>query len=86
MSIAPPLWCAGPVHALSAFCLCRLCSQTSLVARPPISFDLCKERLFKRLEHHGIEVTKVMDEEELCYIPMGGAMPSLTQVSCLAGI
>ncbi len=54
------------------------------MARPPISFDLCKERLFKRLEHHGIEVTKVMDEEELCYIPMGGAMPSLTQVSRLA--
>nr|ATD53295.1 lycopene beta-cyclase [Petalonia fascia] len=52
--------------------------ETSLVARPPIEFDLCKERLYRRLEHHGIEVTKVMDEE-LCYIPMGGAMPSLTQ-------
>ncbi|CAB1100630.1 unnamed protein product [Ectocarpus sp. CCAP 1310/34] len=52
--------------------------ETSLVARPPISFDLCKERLYRRLKHHGIEVTKVMDEE-LCYIPMGGAMPSLTQ-------
>lgn len=49
------------------------------MARPAISFDLCKERLYRRLEHHGIEVTKVMDEE-LCYIPMGGAMPSLTQV------
>eukprot|EP00752_Nemacystus_decipiens_P009155 g8177.t2 len=52
--------------------------ETSLVARPPISFDLCKERLDRRLKHHGIEVTKVMDEE-LCYIPMGGAMPNLNQ-------
>ena len=55
------------------------CPQTSLVARPPISFDLCKERLYRRLKHHGIEVTKVEDEE-FCYIPMGGAMPNLTQV------
>lgn len=53
--------------------------QTSLVARPPISFDLCKERLHKRLKHHGIEITKLMDEE-LCYIPMGGALPKLNQV------
>ncbi|CAM9885386.1 unnamed protein product [Pylaiella littoralis] len=52
--------------------------ETSLVARPPISFDLCKERLHRRLEHHGIEVTKLLDEE-FCFIPMGGAMPSLTQ-------
>eukprot|EP00904_Undaria_pinnatifida_P007489 jgi/Undpi1/3870/HiC_scaffold_16.g07238.m1 len=52
--------------------------ETSLVARPPISFDLCKERLYRRMKHHGIEVTKVMDEE-FCYIPMGGAMPVLTQ-------
>nr|ATD53303.1 lycopene beta-cyclase [Dictyopteris undulata] len=52
--------------------------ETSLVARPPISFDLCKERLKRRLEHHGIEVTKLLDEE-LCYIPMGGALPKLDQ-------
>ncbi|CAM9612775.1 unnamed protein product, partial [Laminaria digitata] len=51
---------------------------TSLVARPPISFDLCKERLYRRMKHHGIEITKVMDEE-FCYIPMGGSMPVLTQ-------
>lgn len=55
------------------------------MARPPISFDLCKERLYRRLEHHGIEITKVVDEE-LCYIPMGGAMPSLTQVSDVLSI
>nr|ATD53302.1 lycopene beta-cyclase [Ishige okamurae] len=52
--------------------------ETSLVARPPIAFDLCKERLYKRLKHHGIEVTKVVDEE-LCYIPMGGPIPKLDQ-------
>lgn len=52
--------------------------QTSLVARPPISFDLCKERLDRRLKHHGIDVAKVLDEE-FCYIPMGGAMPKLNQ-------
>ncbi|CAN0384254.1 unnamed protein product, partial [Discosporangium mesarthrocarpum] len=40
--------------------------ETSLVARPPITFDLCKERLYKRLAHHGIKVTKVFDEE-FCY-------------------
>lgn len=62
------------------FCPAPFFLQTSLVARPPISFDLCKERLYRRLKHHGIEVTKVMDEE-LCYIPMGGALPNLTQVS-----
>ena len=49
------------------------------MARPPISFDLCKERLARRLKHHGIEITKIMDEE-FCYIPMGGAMPKLDQV------
>nr|ATD53300.1 lycopene beta-cyclase [Sargassum vachellianum] len=52
--------------------------ETSLVARPPISFDLCKERLDRRLKHHGIKVAKVLDEE-FCYIPMGGAMPKLNQ-------
>nr|ATD53301.1 lycopene beta-cyclase [Sargassum thunbergii] len=52
--------------------------ETSLVARPPISFDLCKERLDRRLKHHGITVAKVLDEE-FCYIPMGGAMPKLDQ-------
>ncbi|CAN0021429.1 unnamed protein product [Choristocarpus tenellus] len=52
--------------------------ETSLVARPAISFDLCKERLYKRLAHHGIEVAEVFDEE-LCYIPMGGAFPKMDQ-------
>lgn len=37
------------------------------------------------MKHHGIEITKVMDEE-FCYIPMGGAMPNLNQVSHVKSI
>lgn len=48
--------------------------ETSLVARPAVSFQDCKDRCFKRLEHLGIKVTKI-EEEEFCYIPMGGALP-----------
>lgn len=48
--------------------------ETSLVARPAVSFQECKDRFFKRLEHLGIKVNKVK-EEEFCYIPMGGALP-----------
>jgi len=52
--------------------------ETSLVARPAVSFQECKERCIKRLKHLGIEVTGV-DEEEFCYIPMGGALPARDQ-------
>lgn len=52
--------------------------ETSLVARPAVSFQECKDRLFQRLDHHGIKVTKVT-EEEFCYIPMGGALPMRDQ-------
>ncbi|CAJ1966779.1 unnamed protein product [Cylindrotheca closterium] len=52
--------------------------ETSLVARPGVSFQECKDRLFQRLDHHGIKVTKVT-EEEFCYIPMGGALPMRDQ-------
>mmetsp|Transcript_35262 Transcript_35262/g.85502 ORF Transcript_35262/g.85502 Transcript_35262/m.85502 type:complete len:579 (+) Transcript_35262:39-1775(+) len=52
--------------------------ETSLVARPGVSFQECKDRLFTRLDHHGIKVTKVT-EEEFCYIPMGGALPMRDQ-------
>ena len=48
--------------------------ETSLVARPAVSFQECKDRFFKRLRHLGIKVDKVT-EEEYCYIPMGGALP-----------
>lgn len=52
--------------------------ETSLVARPALSFQECKDRCYQRLKHLGITVTKVY-EEEFCYIPMGGALPAKDQ-------
>lgn len=52
--------------------------ETSLVARPGLSFQECKDRTMQRLEHHGIRITKLV-EEEFCYIPMGGALPAKDQ-------
>jgi len=52
--------------------------ETSLVARPAVSFAECKERCFRRLEHLGVQVTGV-EEEEYCYIPMGGPLPMKDQ-------
>jgi lycopene beta-cyclase len=48
--------------------------ETSLVARPGVSFQECKDRCFRRLDYLGIKVSKV-EEEEYCYIPMGGSLP-----------
>ncbi|GMH86862.1 hypothetical protein TL16_g10674 [Triparma laevis f. inornata] len=45
--------------------------ETSLVARPGVSFRACKSRLHERLKGMGVEVDEVF-EEEFCYIPMGG--------------
>ena len=52
--------------------------ETSLVARPGVSFMECKERLMARLKFHGIKVIDT-EEEEFCYIPMGGALPAKDQ-------
>ena len=52
--------------------------ETSLVARPALSFQECKDRCFRRLEHLGIEVIDI-EEEEFCYIPMGGPLPEKNQ-------
>jgi lycopene beta-cyclase len=52
--------------------------ETSLVARPALSMDECKQRLYERLGHHGIAVS-VVHEEEFCVIPMGGAYPKVDQ-------
>jgi len=52
--------------------------ETSLVARPAVSFQECKDRCFRRLKHLGIDVLTV-EEEEYCYIPMGGALPARDQ-------
>ena len=60
--------------------------ETSLVARPAISFRECKDRCFKRLDHLGIKVaggiengSVGIEEEEFCYIPMGGPLPAQDQ-------
>jgi lycopene beta-cyclase len=52
--------------------------ETSLVARPGLSFQECKDRCMKRLDYHGIRITE-LHEEEFCYIPMGGALPAKDQ-------
>jgi len=52
--------------------------ETSLVARPAVSFQECKERFLTRMEHLGISITDI-EEEEFCYIPMGGALPAKDQ-------
>jgi len=52
--------------------------ETSLVARPAVSFQECKDRCYTRLEHLGIKVLDI-EEEEFCYIPMGGPLPAKDQ-------
>lgn len=52
--------------------------ETSLVARPAIGFQDLKERMEARLQHLGIQV-KSVEEEEYCLIPMGGTLPKLPQ-------
>lgn len=56
--------------------------ETSLVGRDDrrLSFAECKRRLQRRFEHLGIQVVPgSIEEEEFCYIPMGGALPDLKQ-------
>ncbi len=47
--------------------------ETSLVGKDKrrLSFEECKKRALRRLEFHGIQYSDV-EEEEYCYIPMGG--------------
>lgn len=52
--------------------------ETSLVARPIVPFPELKARLEARMEHLGIKVLSV-EEEEYCCIPMGGILPVLPQ-------
>eukprot|EP00238_Polyblepharides_amylifera_P000318 CAMPEP_0196574134 /NCGR_PEP_ID=MMETSP1081-20130531/3894_1 /TAXON_ID=36882 /ORGANISM="Pyramimonas amylifera, Strain CCMP720" /LENGTH=1023 /DNA_ID=CAMNT_0041892055 /DNA_START=361 /DNA_END=3429 /DNA_ORIENTATION=+ len=52
--------------------------ETSLVARPEVTFDDLKARLKQRLEFLGITVKSVV-EEEYCLIPMGGVLPTFPQ-------
>ena len=54
--------------------------ETSLVGRGRrrLSFTECKRRAQKRLAYHGIKVLNI-EEEEYCYIPMGGELPERSQ-------
>lgn len=54
--------------------------ETSLVGKGDrrLSFEECKQRTYERLAFHNITVLGV-EEEEYCYIPMGGELPDLTQ-------
>mmetsp|Transcript_5122 Transcript_5122/g.12596 ORF Transcript_5122/g.12596 Transcript_5122/m.12596 type:complete len:611 (+) Transcript_5122:148-1980(+) len=70
---APTFMYAMPLEGNKVFF-----EETSLVARPAVSFQECKDRCFRRLKHLGIDVANV-EEEEYCYIPMGGALPARNQ-------
>eukprot|EP00529_Nitzschia_sp_RCC80_P016828 CAMPEP_0113483062 /NCGR_PEP_ID=MMETSP0014_2-20120614/23241_1 /TAXON_ID=2857 /ORGANISM="Nitzschia sp." /LENGTH=645 /DNA_ID=CAMNT_0000376599 /DNA_START=41 /DNA_END=1978 /DNA_ORIENTATION=+ /assembly_acc=CAM_ASM_000159 len=70
---APTFMYAMPLQGNKVFF-----EETSLVARPAVSFQECKDRCFRRLKHLGITVDNVV-EEEYCYIPMGGALPARDQ-------
>jgi lycopene cyclase-like protein len=52
--------------------------ETSLAARPPVSFDLLESRLKRRLHARDVVVHQIHDTERV-RIPMGGPMPRLDQ-------
>ncbi|GAQ85842.1 lycopene beta cyclase [Klebsormidium nitens] len=52
--------------------------ETSLVARPGIPFEEVMARFDLRMKHLGIEILGA-EEEEFCYIPMGGVLPLIPQ-------
>lgn len=54
--------------------------ETSLVGvgKRRLSFAECKRRAMQRLRFHNIDVYDI-EEEEYCYIPMGGELPDLQQ-------
>lgn len=58
--------------------------ETSLVAKPAISFPELKERLDLRMKHLGIKIKNV-EEEEYCLIPMGGELPIHPQRTLAVG-
>ena len=52
--------------------------ETSMVARPGVAIDVLERRLNARLKREGVKLEAPL-EEELCRIPMGEALPDLTQ-------
>ena len=71
---APSFLYAMPVDGKTKVFL----EETCLVARPVLPFEILKQRLYRRCEALGIKINKVHDEE-WSYIPVGGAMPLLSQ-------
>ncbi|GJQ09717.1 hypothetical protein GpartN1_g1508.t1 [Galdieria partita] len=72
-SMFPTFLYAMPMSSTRVFL-----EETSLISKPPVTFEHLKERLLKRLRFLQIEVKNIF-EEEFCLIPMGGSMPSLSQ-------
>lgn len=70
----PSFLYAMPIEGTSRVFL----EETCLVARPVLPFEILKQRLHRRCEALGIHVKEVFDEE-WSYIPVGGAMPTLSQ-------
>ncbi len=52
--------------------------ETSLVRRPPLSYEMLEYRLHARLERMGIQVERVLGRER-CRIAMGGGVPRTDQ-------
>ena len=76
----PTFMYAMPLGTLPNGSLRVFFEETSLVGKGSrrLSFAECKRRAYARLASHGISVLGV-EEEEYCYIPMGGELPDLTQ-------
>lgn len=53
--------------------------ETSLGLFPPVSIDVLKERLKKRLEHRGLKLKRLQHEEHGLYLPMNMPIPDLSQ-------
>nr|AUE44520.1 lycopene epsilon-cyclase [Grateloupia turuturu] len=58
--------------------------ETSVIAPTAVSFEELKKRLERRLEHSGIVIERVI-EEEFSLIPMGGSLPRRGRVVGFGG-
>nr|AUE44518.1 lycopene epsilon-cyclase [Grateloupia catenata] len=58
--------------------------ETSVIAPTAVGFEELKKRLEKRLEHSGIVIERVI-EEEFSLIPMGGSLPNRGRVVGFGG-
>ncbi len=52
--------------------------ETSLAYCPAVSFDVLKDRLYRRLAHHGVQVTEIHHVEH-CLFPMNLPLPDFQQ-------